>query len=299
MKVIFLDFDGVITIPPKWYLKADKIKLIKRIVDETAAKIKADTKVCVIYEEATGYVFPEGTTGFLSPMMPPMSGFARTTPSYETDYQADQPLGKNGDGYGYVFPALFKNRDRGWVLVSETGVNGTYCGGRLIGNADGSYKLAFPMPEEIGGNGTSTVGMTIPGCTPWRTLTVAPDLKPIVETTVAWDVVEPQYEASQVYEPSRGSWSWILKMDNNTTYPVQIQYVDFSAAMGWETILVDAALRLVQLQRLLERRPAGPAEHHEPQRHPPRRDGLAPETRCQGHQGRFLRLRQAGHAAAV
>ena len=202
--------------------------------------IKADTKVCVIYEEATGYVFPEGTTGFLSPMMPPMSGFARTTPSYETDYQADQPLGKNGDGYGYVFPALFKNRDRGWVLVSETGVNGTYCGGRLIGNADGSFKLAFPMPEEIGGNGTSTVGMTIPGCTPWRTLTVAPDLKPIVETTVAWDVVKPQYEASQVYEPSRGSWSWILKMDSNTTYPVQIQYVDFSAAMGWETILVDA-----------------------------------------------------------
>ena len=39
MKVIFLDFDGVITVPPKWYLKADKIKYIKRIVDETGAKI--------------------------------------------------------------------------------------------------------------------------------------------------------------------------------------------------------------------------------------------------------------------
>lgn len=39
MKVIFLDFDGVITIPPKWYLKANKIKYIKRIVDETEAKI--------------------------------------------------------------------------------------------------------------------------------------------------------------------------------------------------------------------------------------------------------------------
>ncbi len=201
---------------------------------------KPDTKVCVITEEATGYVFREGTTSFLSPMMGPMSGFARTTPSYETDYQADQPLGKNGDGHGYVFPALFRNGNDGWVLLSETGVNGTYCGGRLIGNADGSYRLAFPMPEEIGGNGTSTVGMAIPGCTPWRTITVARDLKPIVETTVAWDVVEPQYEASQVYEPSRGSWSWILKMDSNTTYPVQLQYIDFSAAMGWETILVDA-----------------------------------------------------------
>ena len=201
---------------------------------------KADTKVCVVKEEVTGYIFPDGTTSFLCPQMPPMAGFARTTPSYETDYKADDTLGKNGDGFGYTFPCLFRNGDKGWVLLSETGVNGTYCGGRLIGNPDGSYQLAFPMPEEIGGNGTSTVGLAVPGCTPWRTLTVAPDLKPIVETTVAWDVVEPQYEASQVYEPSRGSWSWILKMDNNTTYPVQLQYVDFSAAMGWETILVDA-----------------------------------------------------------
>jgi len=39
MKVIFLDFDGVITIPPKWYLNANKIKWIKKIVDETDAKI--------------------------------------------------------------------------------------------------------------------------------------------------------------------------------------------------------------------------------------------------------------------
>ena len=39
MKAIFLDFDGVITIPPKWHLNANKIKYIKRIVDETGAKI--------------------------------------------------------------------------------------------------------------------------------------------------------------------------------------------------------------------------------------------------------------------
>ena len=39
MKVIFLDFDGVITIPPKWHIRADKIKYIKRIIDKTNAKI--------------------------------------------------------------------------------------------------------------------------------------------------------------------------------------------------------------------------------------------------------------------
>lgn len=39
MKIIFLDFDGVITIPPKWYIRPEKIKWIKKIVDETGAKI--------------------------------------------------------------------------------------------------------------------------------------------------------------------------------------------------------------------------------------------------------------------
>ena len=39
MKAIFLDFDGVITMPPKWTLNLNKIKLIKKIVDETDAKI--------------------------------------------------------------------------------------------------------------------------------------------------------------------------------------------------------------------------------------------------------------------
>ena len=201
---------------------------------------KKDTRSCRVLEEATGYVFPEGTTAFLSKQMPPMAGFARTTPSYETTYDGDLPLGANGDGFGYVFPALFRNADKGWVLVSETGVNGRYCGSRLEGLPDGSYRIAYPMEEEFNGNGTVAPGINTPGYTPWRTLTVGATLKPIVETTVAWDVVEPLYEPSIAYEGSRGSWSWILKMDGNTTYPVQLQYIDFSAAMGWETILVDA-----------------------------------------------------------
>lgn len=39
MKVIFLDFDGVITIPPKWSFNDNNIKWIKKIVDETGAKL--------------------------------------------------------------------------------------------------------------------------------------------------------------------------------------------------------------------------------------------------------------------
>ena len=39
MKVIFLDFDGVITIPHKWDINIERLKNLKKIVDATGAKI--------------------------------------------------------------------------------------------------------------------------------------------------------------------------------------------------------------------------------------------------------------------
>lgn len=201
---------------------------------------KQDRRVCVINEEVTGFAFPEGTTTFLCPQSGPMGGFARTSPSYETPYTVDAPIGQNGWGNGYTFPCLFKINDQGWVLVSETGVDSRYCGSRLIGKENDLYSIGFPQPGENNGNGTSTPGIPLPGETPWRTITIGETLAPIVETTVFFDVVKPKYKASQDYSYTKGSWSWIIKMDNNTTYPVQKEYIDFSAEMGWETVLVDA-----------------------------------------------------------
>ncbi|WP_319501374.1 glycoside hydrolase family 97 catalytic domain-containing protein [uncultured Draconibacterium sp.] len=199
-----------------------------------------ETRSCVVNSEATEFVFPEGTTTFLCPQMKPMTGFARTAPSYETDYTLDDEMGKNGWGFGYTFPCLFKVNDAGWVLISETGVDSRYCASRLVGNEDKSYSIAYPLKEENNGNGTNTAGIPLPGFTPWRTITVGETLAPIVETTIPFDVVEPLYEASQEYKYGSGSWSWIIKMDGATTFDVQKEYIDFSAAMGFETVLVDA-----------------------------------------------------------
>lgn len=195
---------------------------------------------CVVHEESTGFVLPQGTTTFMSPQMQPMTGFARTGPSYETPYTADDEMGKNGWGYGYIFPALFKVKTDGWLLISETGVDSRYCASRLNGHPDGLYTIGFPPAEENNGNGTSAPGIPLPGYTPWRTITIGETLQPIVETTIPFDVVEPLYKASKKYEYTRGSWSWIIKMDHNTTFPVQKEYIDFTASMGWETVLVDA-----------------------------------------------------------
>lgn len=201
---------------------------------------QGETLSCVVKQEATGFVFPDGTTTFLCPQSKPMGGFARTSPSYETSYTADDVAGKNGWGEGYTFPCLFRNGDNGWVLVSETGVNGGYCASRLLGHKEGVYTIGFPQEGEANGNGTVFPGIALPGETPWRTITVGKTLAPIVETTVPFDVVKPLYPAKGEYTYGRGSWSWIIGMDGSTNYKEQLRYIDFSAAMGYQSVLVDA-----------------------------------------------------------
>lgn len=201
---------------------------------------QGETLSCVVKQEVTGFVFPDGTTTFLCPQSKPMGGFARTSPSYETSYTADDVAGKNGWGEGYTFPCLFRNGDNGWVLVSETGVNGGYCASRLLGHKGGVYTIGFPQEGEANGNGTVSPGIALPGETPWRTITVGKTLAPIVETTVPFDVVKPLYQVKGEYTYGRGSWSWIIGMDGSTNYKEQLRYIDFSAAMGYQSVLVDA-----------------------------------------------------------
>lgn len=193
-----------------------------------------------VNSERTGFRFPSQTTTFLCPQSDAMIGWKRTKPSYEEEYKADAPMNeRSGYGHGYTFPCLFKVGDNGWVLLSETGVDSRYCGSRLSDWDNGVYRIAFPMPEENNGNGTVSPAFALPGSTPWRTVTVGETLKPIVETTVPWDVVEPRYTTTHDYKPGRGTWSWILWQDGSINYDDQVRYVDLAAVMGYEYVLID------------------------------------------------------------
>ena len=210
-----------------------------------------ETMSGVVESEASGFVLPEGTTTFLCPQMKPMTGFARTAPSYETAYTPDDQMGKNGWGFGYTFPCLFKTHPQplpkggelntpGWVLISETGTDGGYVGCRLVNEKGNVYKIAFPLAEEMNGTGAVTPLVALPAMTPWRTITVGKTLAPIVETTIANDLVKPKYEAKKDYTYGKGSWSWIIGMDPSCNFDEQKRYIDFSAAMGFRSVLVDA-----------------------------------------------------------
>ncbi|MUP46018.1 glycoside hydrolase family 97 protein [Gramella sp. BOM4] len=199
-----------------------------------------DTRACVVERELTGYDFPAGTTSFLSPMMQPMTGFARTAPSYESGYEVDVPLETNTSETGYVFPGLFKIGDSGWVLLSETGVSSLSNASHLSSVKDGIFTVEYPDPAQNNGFGSTGIQIGLPGHTPWRTVTVGETLKPIVETTIPYDVVDQLYEPSQDYEYGKGSWSWIVWQDDSMNYEDQVKYIDLAAAMDFEYILIDA-----------------------------------------------------------
>lgn len=200
------------------------------------------TKSIRIMEEKSSFVFPGGTTAYLSPQSDPMIGFKRSKPSYEEEYVLDAALdAPSRYGRGYTFPCLFNIKpEEIWVLVSETGVDSRYCASRLGEYMDGGYKIDFPMPEENNGNGTSEPAFALPGKTPWRTITVGNSLKPIVETTIPWDVVNQKYQPGFEVNPGRGTWSWIVWQDGSCNYDDQIKYIDLANQMGYEYILIDA-----------------------------------------------------------
>ena len=192
----------------------------------------------VIQDDKTSFNFPDGTKTFLSAQMKGGSGWARTAPSYELPYFADRPSGDNANGAGFIFPCLFKTPD-GWVLVSETGVSSAYCGSHLTCEKPSSYKIANPLDSDYNFNGTSAPGIPLPGETPWRTITLGENLAPVVETTIPWDFVEPLYSPSKNYTYGAGTWSWIIGMDESVNFQVQKEYIDFTAKMGYASVLVD------------------------------------------------------------
>ena len=226
--------------------KGQKIDVVFRVSNNDVAFCytlpRQDGKGSVtVTAEETGFRFPQQTTTFLCPQSDAMIGWKRTKPSYEEEYKADAPMSDRSQyGHGYTFPCLFRIGDDGWVLVSETGVDSRYCGSRLSDVSEGNlYTVAFPMAEENNGNGTVAPAFALPGATPWRTITVGETLKPIVETTVAWDVVRPLYETKYDYRFGRGTWSWILWQDGSINYDDQVRYIDLAATMGYEYVLID------------------------------------------------------------
>lgn len=210
-----------------------------------------DTKRTRVLRELSAFNPIGGTKTFLCPQIGPETGWEQTKPSYEERYLLDQEMNVRSQfGLGYTFPCLFRvpsslNAQRStlnnyWMLISETGVTSQYCGSHLSDYTAGEgYAIAFPHEGENNATGSVEPSVTLPSATPWRTITMGSTLAPIVETTVAYDLVSPLYQPSIAYKGGRYTWSWLVWQDESINYDDQVQFIDLASKMGFEYTLVD------------------------------------------------------------
>ena len=103
-----------------------------------------------ITNELTTFNFPESAKGWLQPMADAQTGWERSNPSYEENYEQGIPVDKKSPiRAGWVFPALFQNGDT-WVLITESASEGNYAGTRLKPDSpSGEYSIGFPQSSEV------------------------------------------------------------------------------------------------------------------------------------------------------
>lgn len=226
----------------------DSLQIIFRVSNQDIAfayrlpKSGSGNALVTIEREFTGFDLPSGTTTFITPQAPAHSGWEKTKPSYEEEYTREEPVGTASKyKLGYTFPALFHLGAKGWLMISETGVDSNYVGTRLSdASAAGLYTIAFPQPGENGGIGTASVIGRLPLQTSWKTITVGQSLQPMITSTVATDVVKPLLSSDKVFAPGRASWSWIVWQDSSCNYNDQVTFIDLAAKLHCEYILIDA-----------------------------------------------------------
>lgn len=195
-----------------------------------------------ITKEKTAFVFNKNATAWLQPMSEAKTGWQQCHPSYEEHYLQNIPVGTVSPlKSGWVYPALFKTNDT-WVLITEAGLDGTYCGTRLVNDtASSEYAIGFADPREVFTGGGYLPENNKPWYTPWRIVTMG-SLKTIAESTIGTDLAPKAITKDLSFiKPGKASWSWINSKDDNIIFSEQKKYIDFAADMHWQYCLVDAA----------------------------------------------------------
>lgn len=193
-----------------------------------------------VTSESTGFRLPPGGKMWAHPYDKP----TKYTPAYETYYANGVDVGTtSASESGWAFPVLACTPDRSrWVLVTEAGVEPSYCGVRLTQKAEnGIYSVRLPDEGEGNSIGTVEPSWTLPWATPWRVIIVGDSLGDIVESTLVTDVCPPSIVKDTSWiKPGRASWSWLFDHDSPQDCTKLKQWVDLAAEMGWEYSLVDA-----------------------------------------------------------
>lgn len=215
-----------------------QMELIVRMQDDGAAfryRLLGDGEVTVT-GESTGFQMSLGAEAFMAPS--DISGFLLFG-VYELLYEHVQ-VGQVANASGWGFPALFEGPDdNGWVLITEAGLDESYCATRLDAAAPGGlYSIRFPAMREGQLIGDVNPTSTLPLTTPWRVM-IAGGLDTVVESTLVDDLSPPSViEDTSWIRPGRAAWSWLTQDTGDEA--LQREYLASAVEYGWEHVLIDA-----------------------------------------------------------
>ena len=205
-----------------------------------------DDTVHVLKAERTGFAVPVAAHGW----MQPYHAAGPYTPAYEDFYfrvaPGDPPPVSRARPVGWAFPALFQVPDAGWMLLTESGTDASYCACHLGPTAPGGiYRIAFPLADEGTRGVTNHFGpeprSTLPWAMPWRVFVLGQTAGEIALATLVTDLAPPSQIADTSWiRPGRASWAWWSYPEGPAKTAYFNEFSDFAARMGWEYTLFDA-----------------------------------------------------------
>ncbi|MGL4943872.1 MAG: glycoside hydrolase family 97 catalytic domain-containing protein [Thermoguttaceae bacterium] len=197
-------------------------------------------------DPATKRIVTGEKTGFRIPLdgkawIHPYDWNSRLKPSYEQYCTTDMPIGTRGPRIqGWAFPMVFHVSGL-WMMITQAEFDRTYPSLHINQDSDGGlYTLRFPEQEEsIYPDAETRPTSVLPWKTPWRVIVIGKTPAAIIETNIITHLNSPSKIKDESWiKPGRSSWSWWSGGARNLE--VQKRYIDLSAEMGWEYILVDA-----------------------------------------------------------
>ncbi|PXV66298.1 glycosyl hydrolase family 97 [Dysgonomonas alginatilytica] len=198
---------------------------------------ESDTNSFKVMSEKTGFALSTEGKAWIHPY----DWNSRFKPSYEQYCENEIAIGTDSPNpKGWAFPMLF-NTNGLWVMVTEAVLDGSYCATHISSTKDGLYKIRFAEKEEVIIPDDPEPVSNLPWATPWRVIAISNNLAGIVETNIVQNLNLPSVISDESWiKPGRSSWSWWSNGASARDYKTQIEYVDFTADMGWEYMLIDA-----------------------------------------------------------
>ncbi len=192
------------------------------------------SKKDIVFNKETGYfAVPDGSNTFSETILDSdLEGIW----NYERSYH-ESTIEKCANTFR-AFPVLFTPDDKHWMLLSEAELfnDSAYAGSAFYATADNNLRLCY-APKVRADGIESELGFT----SPWR-CGITGNLATIAESSLIENVCERKDIADFSWvKPGVASWLWLSEGGAASgDYDKLLEYLELSAEMGWDYILLDA-----------------------------------------------------------